>query len=350
MTLPARVRLVVLYGGQSAEHDVSRVTAAAVLGVLDPDRYDIVPIAITREGQWLAAPQLVAGQTELEATGAPIESGLALRSTADVPVVVLPLLHGPMGEDGTMQGLLELAGVPYVGSGVLGSAMSMDKAAAKEILAFHGIPQCDWVASRVTDVGDDFVAATVARLGFPIFVKPANMGSSVGVSKADNRAELLAAITEAARFDDWLVFEEGVVGHELECAVLGNDDPKASVIGEIRPGSDFYDYDDKYLDGAAELLIPAPIPAPVSDDMRALALRTFKALRCEGLARVDCFWEEGGRGLLVNEVNTIPGFTPISMYPKMWEATGLSYARLIDELVELALERHARRSGRATRR
>ena len=357
MPLPDRIRLVVLFGGRSAEHEVSCTTAAHVLRALDLDRYDAVPVGITREGRWLQADDAVAALTagasalpeQLSASGTEVAPLPAVQPTsADVPVVVLPLLHGPFGEDGTVQGMLELAGVPYVGTGVLGSAVAMDKAAAKELLSAHGIPQCDWASARVHEVDDAFLDAVAERLGYPIFVKPANMGSSIGISKVHDREQLAAAVDEAARFDETIVFEETVVGRELECAVLGNLTPRASVIGEVRPGAEFYDYDDKYADGA-QLLIPAPIEAEVSDQLRELAVRTFKAMRCEGMARVDFFWEED-RGPLVNEVNTIPGFTPISQYPKLWEASGLPYARLLDELVALALERHERRSRLATER
>ena len=352
MPLPERIRLVLLFGGRSAEHEVSCTTAAHVLAAIDHDRYDTLPVGITKQGAWLRADEAIAaleaGATSLPdhltATGTAIEPLPAVQPTdASVPVVVLPLLHGPFGEDGTVQGLLELADVPYVGTGVLGSALSMDKAAAKDHLSAHGLPQCSWASARVEQIDDDLLDHTADRLGFPIFVKPANMGSSIGVTKAHDRTELRAAVDEAARFDDWIVFEETVSGRELECAVLGNSHPRASVIGEVRPGAEFYDYDDKYSDGA-ELLIPAPLPQPVSDELRELALRAFTALRCEGMARVDFFWEEDGRGALVNEVNTIPGFTPISQYPRLWEASGLPYSKLIDELVALALERHERRS------
>lgn len=356
MSLPDRVRLVVLFGGRSAEHDVSKVTASAVLKALDPGRYDVLPVGITRAGEWQradAALELLAGEAgaaalpdALDPVGTAVEPLPSVQPVeAGVPVVVLPLLHGPHGEDGTVQGLLELAGVPYVGTGVLGSAAAMDKAAAKELLGFHGIPQCGWESCRRSEVDDAVLDKVANRLGFPVFVKPANMGSSVGVSKANDAEELRAAVAEAARFDDWIVFEEAVAGRELECAVLGNERPRASVVGEVVPGAEFYDYDDKYNDGNADLHIPAPIPHTVSDELRALAVDAYRALRCEGFARVDFFWEEDGRGLLVNEINTIPGFTPISMYPKLWEATGLPYGRLIDELVALALERHQRRSG-----
>ena len=358
MPLPDRIRLVVLFGGRSAEHEVSCTTAAHVLRAVDHDRYDALPIGITRDGAWLRADDAMAALARgvaalpehLAATGTAVEPLPTLQPTDEtVPVVVFPLLHGPYGEDGTVQGLLEMAGVPYVGTGVLGSSLSMDKAAAKEMLTAHGLPQCAWESARRHEIDDDVLDRVVSRLGFPIFVKPANMGSSIGVSKAATLDELRAAVTEAARFDDWIVFEETVVGQELECAVLGNDRPRASVMGEVRPGAEFYDYDDKYSAGA-ELLIPAPIPQPVSDELRELAVRAFQALRCEGMARVDFFWEENGRGALINEVNTIPGFTPISQYPRLWEASGLPYAKLIDELVALALERHQRRSGFSTER
>lgn len=347
-----------LFGGRSAEHEVSCTTAAHVLRALDLDRYDALPVGIARDGTWLRADDAIAALQRgasalpgrLDATGTAVEPVPVMQpADADTPVVVLPLLHGPFGEDGTVQGLLELAGVPYVGTGVLGSAMSMDKAAAKEMLAAHGIPQCEWVSARRHEVDDDLLDHVADRLGFPVFVKPANMGSSIGVSKVHDGDALAAAVEEAARFDEWLVFEEGIEGRELECGVLGNLTPRASVVGEVRPGAEFYDYDDKYDDGA-ELLIPAPISQPMSDELREIALRAFAALRCEGMARVDFFWEDDGRGPLVNEVNTIPGFTPISQYPKLWEASGLPYGRLLDELVALALERHERRSKFATTR
>ncbi|WP_436796274.1 D-alanine--D-alanine ligase family protein [Actinospongicola halichondriae] len=358
MPLPDRVRLILLFGGRSAEHEVSCTTAAHVLAAIDHDRYDAVPVGITKAGEWLRSDDAIAALRQgakalpdrLEATGTAVEPLPTMQPvTADVPVVVLPLLHGPYGEDGTVQGLLELANVPYVGTGVLGSAVSMDKAAAKEMLSAHGLPQCAWESAQVRDIDDEFLALVADRLGYPIFVKPANMGSSIGVSKVRDAEQLAAAVTEAARYDDWLVFEENVDGRELECGILGNATPRASVIGEVRPGADFYDYDDKYADGA-ELLIPAPLPQAVSDELRALAVQTFEALRCEGMARVDFFWEEDGRGPLINEVNTIPGFTPISQYPRLWEASGIPYAKLIDELVALALERHERRSRFSTER
>jgi D-alanine-D-alanine ligase len=354
-----RIRLIVLFGGQSAEHDVSRVSARHVLAAADPDRYDVVPVGITRDGRWVQAKEataaLLRGPDALPeavvAEGPDVEPLPALAPAVEgQQVVVVPVLHGPRGEDGTVQGLLELAGVPYVGCGVLGSALAMDKLAAKQAFTAAGIPQVPYVGLHETEL-DEEGAPVVARrladeLGFPAFVKPANMGSSIGVSKARDHEELLAALALARRYDEWLVVEAGVRAREIECAVLGNLRPRASVPGEIVPGADFYDYEDKYHDGTAQLRIPAPLPADVADELRALAVRAFRALRCEGMARVDFFYEEGGRGLLVNEINTIPGFTPISMYPKMWAASGLPYPALIDELVQLALERHERRAAK----
>jgi D-alanine-D-alanine ligase len=354
-----RIRLVVLFGGQSAEHDVSRVSARHVLAAADPERYDIAPVGITRDGRWVQAKEATAAllrgpdalPESVAAEGPDIEPLPALAPADDgQQVVVLPILHGPLGEDGTVQGLLELADVPYVGCGVLASALAMDKSVAKQVLAAAGVPQARWVTVHENEVeaeGRGAVARRLAdELGLPVFVKPANMGSSIGVSKARDLDELAAALTTALRYDEWLVAEEAVVGREIECAVLGNLDPKASLPGEVVPGADFYDFEDKYVDGSAELLVPAPLDEATTAELRALAVRAFRALRCEGMARVDFFYDEGGKGLVVNEINTIPGFTPISMYPKMWAASGLPYAALIDELVALAVERHTRRAPR----
>jgi len=349
------IRLVVLFGGQSAEHEVSCVTAASVLDAVDRGRYDVVPIGITPEGRWVQAGDamgvLASGAKALLPSGAevdPLPAVLPAAGGVD-QTVVLPLLHGPMGEDGTVQGLLELAGVPYVGTGVLGSALAMDKAKAKEVCDRAGIPGPRWLARRDGLVEDDLDRTVGDALGWPVFVKPANMGSSVGVSKVKVPDDLAAAIALALEYDEWVLIEEAVTAREIECAVLGNLSPRASVMGEIVPKAEFYDYDDKYSGDGAELRIPAPIPAEVSDAARALAVRAFEAVRAEGFARVDFFYEEDGRGLLLNEVNTIPGFTPYSMYPQLWAATGLAYADLIDELVRLAIERHERRGARRGR-
>jgi len=343
----------VLFGGQSAEHDVSCTTAKHVVEAADAARYVIEPVGITREGDWVRAEDARAAIEQgaaalpaaLSATGSSIDHETAIvPATTDETVVVFPLLHGPMGEDGTVQGLLEQAGVPYVGSGVLGSAVAMDKAMAKDVLAAAGIPQARWLAYRSSDLDELPLAAIERELGLPCFVKPANLGSSVGVSKAHDRDELVAALELAFSYDEWVVVEEAIVGREIELAVLGNTDLRVSVPGEVTPAAEFYDYEDKYLDGRAELTIPADLPPEVAEQFQDLALRAYRALRAEGMARVDFLYEEDGRGPLLNEINTIPGFTPISMYPKLWAASGLAYDQLIDELVALALERHERRT------
>src|SRR3954452_17281591 len=360
LVLMANVRLVVLFGGKSAEHEVSCISARHVLDAADPSRYDVVPIGITREGRWVEAADAVAalqgGAAGLpspdDSDGAELDPLPAIVPAGTRPdaVVVLPLVHGPMGEDGTVQGLLELAGVPYVGAGVLGSALCMDKSATKDMLAQHGLPQARWLAAHEDEIDDEFVDRAVDALGLPIFLKPGNRGSSVGISKARDRRELVAAIDEALRYDDHVLVEAAVTAREIEVAVLGNRDPRASIPGEVVPGGEFYDFDDKYVDGVAELLVPAPLDDDAVEQVRTLAIDAYKALRVDGMARVDLFYEDPGRGFLVNELNTIPGFTPISMYPKLWEASGLSYGALIDELVRLALDRHARRTRFETKR
>ena len=359
MTNRERVRLVVLFGGQSAEHEVSCTSAAHVLRAVDTDRYDVLPVGITREGTWVRADEaraaLERGAAELPgqlaAVGTAVEPQPTVAPpTADVPVVVLPLLHGPHGEDGTVQGLLEVAGVPYVGSGVLASALCMDKVKAKEVLGVAGLPQTRSLAVRDSELAAVPAKVDEAGLAYPLFVKPSNLGSSVGVSKVATPAELPGALAAAAQYDEWIVVEEGVAGREIEVAVLGNLEPRAAVPGEIVSSHEFYDYEDKYLDGTCELLVPAPLGEAETEQVRRLACDAYRALRCEGLARVDFFYEEGGRGFLVNEVNTMPGFTLYSMYPKLWEATGLSYPELIDELVRLAVERHDRRNRFSTKR
>ncbi|MBW3575172.1 MAG: D-alanine--D-alanine ligase [Actinobacteria bacterium] len=343
---PARARLVVLFGGRSAEHDVSCVSAASVLGALDPARYEIRPVGITLDGRWVAAEP---GE-EMVAAGTPLDPLAAVKGPT---TVVLPLLHGPFGEDGTIQGLLEQIGVPYVGSGVLASALCMDKALAKQVLDQAGLPQPRHLVRRDVrrdgNADDAFVEHVGDQLGWPVFVKPANLGSSVGISRVDGPHGLAEALALAAAYDEWLVIEEAIVGREIECGVLGDVILEASVPGEILPSAEFYDFDDKYADSGAELVVPARLADDVSREVQRLAVAAAVALRVEGMARVDFFYEEAARGLLVNEVNTIPGFTPRSMYPRLWAATGLAYPDLIDRLVALALERHARRAGRIGR-
>ncbi len=351
MPAPADLRLVVLFGGRSAEHDVSCVTARHVCNALDAQRYQIEPIGITRDGTWVRAdPATPAsantdGPAALSATGNPVNPFDVLGSAAARQTVVLPLLHGPFGEDGTIQGLLELADVPYVGSGVLASAVAMDKSAAKDLAAAHGLAQPKWRSVQAELWSNDDAAALQAELGLPLFVKPANMGSSIGVTRVTALSELADAVAVASRYDAVVIIEEAIQpAREIEVAVLGNHKPRASIPGEIRPGAAFYDFADKYEEGSAELLIPAALSTEESERIRELAVIAFKAMRAEGLARVDFLYEEGGRGALLNEVNTMPGFTPISMFPKLWEASGMPYGVLLDELVALALERHARRA------
>lgn len=368
-----RLRVLLLFGGRSAEHDVSRVTAVAVARALDPAKYDVVPVAITTEGKWLLADEaraLLAGARDalpaaFEVEGAPVDMNTQPGGGELVPVggrgpadpsdlrvdVVLPLLHGPYGEDGTIQGLLDTVGLPYVGSGVLGSAVGMDKVMMKRAFRACGLPTPRFLVHRDGHDVAGFCDQVERELGLPCFVKPANMGSSVGVSKARDRAELEAAIALSFVYDEWLLAEEAVVGREIEVAVLGDDPPEASVPGEVVPAAEFYDYADKYEDGRARLLAPAPLDERQAADVRALAVRAFEACRCEAMARVDFFLEESGpaRGFLLNELNTIPGFTPISMYPRLWQASGVPYPALIDRLISLALERHERRTRRAGR-
>jgi D-alanine-D-alanine ligase len=364
MSQSRRTRLVVLFGGQSAEHEVSCVSAVHVLKALDPQRYDVLPVGITQDGQWVrseSALALLAGAATpaaLSAVGEALDASVALAPSVDArgadELVVLPILHGPLGEDGTVQGMLELAGVPYVGTGVLGSAIAMDKAVAKMLFDAAGIPQAKWRSWRswdlVTEPQQLHAAVEVGtNLGWPVFVKPANMGSSVGVTKAQDAQEFVRAVHIALQYDDTVVVEESIVGREIEFAVLGNENPEVSAPGEVFPAKEFYDFEDKYVDGNATFAIPADFPSDVAADGQAIARRAYATLRCEGMSRVDFFYETNGRGWLVNEINTIPGFTPISMYPKMWEASGVSYPQLIDQLVELAKQRHHRRSVYAGR-
>jgi D-alanine-D-alanine ligase len=350
---PPKIRLIVLFGGRSAEHEVSCVSAASVLGAVDPARYDVVPVGITAEGRWVldaaAARALAEGGTRalpsaLTAEGPELDPLPTVVPTSEAEqVVVLPLLHGPMGEDGTMQGLLELAGVPFVGTGVLGSALAMDKGKAKEVLGAAGLPQAAYLVRRDVEVDDALPKEVDKELGWPVFVKPANLGSSVGISKAHDRTELIAAIQFAEQYDRKVIVERGIVGRELECSVLGNEAPVASLPCEILPSREFYDYDDKYLLDKARTQLPADLPPEKNDELRRLAVECYRAVECEGMGRVDFLLESATGQLYINEINTIPGFTSISMYPKMWEHSGIPFATLIDRLIELALDRHKRK-------
>jgi D-alanine-D-alanine ligase len=344
-----RTRVLLLFGGRSAEHDVSRVTAVAVARALDPARYEVVPVGITTDGRWLLAD---GAQRAIEGGASALPSAFSVEGDVAPAVgaldvdVVFPVLHGPYGEDGTVQGLLELADLPYVGSGVVGSAVAMDKIMMKRAFAAEGLPYARTVDFRDGHDRDALAARVDRELGYPCFVKPANLGSSVGVSKVHEPAELQAACDVALTYDEWIVVEAAVEGREIELAVLGDDPPTVSVPGEIVPGDDFYSYADKYEAADAQLLVPAPLTDEQVAAAQTLACRAFEACRCEAMARVDLFLRTDG-SFLVNEVNTIPGFTPISMYPRLWEATGVPYDVLLDRLVDLALARHARRAARA---
>lgn len=364
------LRVGVLYGGMSAEHDVSCASVVSVLRALDPEDFEAVPVGVTREGAWVRPPPeavvaaLAGGVASGEAAGPAIadcldaagedvhlvaasERGRAVVSGPGgdaVLDVVLPVLHGPFGEDGTVQGMLELIGVPYVGSGVLGSAVAMDKVATKRVLEAVGIPVVPYLTYAEDDwVEDDRAPAHVVdRLGLPLFVKPANLGSSVGVSRVDGAEDLPPAVEEALRYDDVVLVETAVEGREIECGVLGNRHPEASVPGEVVVAGGWYDYEAKYLGDTAETTVPADVPPPVAAEIRALACRAFDAVGAMGMARVDFFYDETEDRVWVNEVNTIPGFTAISMYAKMWAATGVPYEDLLERLVELAFDRHRR--------
>jgi D-alanine-D-alanine ligase len=389
----AKLRVGILFGGRSGEHEVSLLSAASVLNAIDKTKYEVVPIGITKDGRWLTAEhaerllkgdagggaratpatQLRAGDPEatpgaaLLATGesvvvlpepsrrdagiAPFQTDANLRRAADRAInvdVIFPVLHGTFGEDGTIQGLLELADIAYVGAGVLGSSAGMDKDIMKSLFRAAGLP----IVKHVTVLRGQFereprkVEKLVeSKLKYPVFVKPANLGSSVGISKAHDRKELGPAIAEAAKFDRKIVIEEGVGGkknraREIECAVLGNDDPKASVAGEIVPCKEFYDYDAKYLAEGSEGIIPAKITKAEMKTVQRLAIAAFQAVDCTGLARVDFLMDPKSRRIFVNEINTMPGFTAISMYPKLWAATGVPYPELIDRLIQFGIERH----------
>jgi D-alanine-D-alanine ligase len=317
-----RLRVACIYGGRSGEHEISIRSAESIIAALDPARYEVIHYRISKEGKW--SPK-------------PIVPEPGAQAHIDV---VFPILHGTFGEDGTVQGLLELADLPYVGAGVLASAVSMDKEMMKRICRERGLPVVEYV---VLERGQN----PEIDLGFPVFVKPANLGSSVGISKAHDQAELTAALSLAAEFDRKVIVERGIVGREFECSVLGNNDPQASFPCEIHPSREFYDYEDKYILNQATTDLPANLePAQVAE-MQRLAIGCYQAVQCEGLARVDFLMEASTGKLYINEINTLPGFTSISMYPKMWEYSGIPFAQLIDRLIELALERHA--AKKATR-
>lgn len=317
-----KLNVAILYGGRSGEHEVSLRSAESIIKALDPERYEIRPFFISKEGRWDPGP-------------------IVPEPGANPGIdVVFPVLHGTFGEDGTMQGLLELADLPYVGPGVLGSSASMDKEVTKRLCVQAGLPVVDFTVVRG---GVYDVAELESRFGYPMFVKPANLGSSVGISKAKDRAGLDASIRDAAQYDTKVIVERTIVGQEIECAVLGNDDPQASTPCEVLPFKDFYDYEDKYILDKTEFRLPAAVTPDRMAEIRRLAVQCFQALGCQGMSRVDFLIESSTGEIFINEINTIPGFTSISMYPKMWDHDGLPYPKLLDRLIELAMERHAAR-------
>lgn len=356
----AKIRVLVLFGGRSGEHEVSLVSARSVLSVLDRDRYEVLEVGITHEGEWLggigALEAFEKGEwSRLEPVTIfpqPRRRGLfALRGERWVKMsdvdVVFPILHGTFGEDGTLQGLLEMAEVAYVGAGVVGSAVGMDKGVFKHVMRARGIPVVDWLVVTRREIEtqlDEVVRRAEALSDYPIFTKPANLGSSVGVTRCKNRTELIQGLGEAARYDRRILIEHGIPrAREIEVSVLGNDEPQASIAGEIIPSREFYSYEAKYLDGTSGLLIPAPISDEQMTLVQRLALEAYRAVDCAGMARVDFLMDRQSGAIYLNEINTIPGFTSISMYPKLWEASGLTYPQLVDRLIELALERQAER-------
>lgn len=343
-----KLRVGVIYGGRSGEHEVSLMSARSIIGALDPEKYDVAAIGITKAGQWVKRP-IPDDATTLDFTVDPADT---VSITPDPTLwqgfdVVFPVLHGTYGEDGTIQGLLELAGIPYVGAGVTASAVSMDKSVMRILFANAGLPVVPWQAVTRHEFDRDREAVydrIMSRLRFPVFVKPANLGSSVGVSKVKTAAGLEEALLAAFAYDHKVVVEQGVENaREIESSVLGNEEPEvAPVLGEIVPANEFYDYEAKYLNDRSELIIPAPVTAEQAETIRRYALAAYKAVDCAGMARVDFFLTRDGE-VIVNEINTIPGFTRISMYPKLWEASGLPYRQLVDRLISLALSRHAQR-------
>lgn len=355
-----KLRVGIIFGGKSGEHEVSLTSAQNVMTAIDKTKYEVIPIGITKSGLWLTGEGVVAQLTE-EATMPPqlaaqtVESTTGLAPFLDQSVlsqntnlgdldVIFPILHGPFGEDGTVQGLFELANYPYVGCGVTGSAVAMDKALAKDVFKANNLPVLPYqtILRKTWQANPSAVISQLERhLNYPMFVKPANMGSSVGVGKAKDQASLETCLGEAAKYDRKLVIEQGIDAREIEVSVLGNDDPIASVPGEVIPGREFYSYAAKYIDNSSDLHIPAPLSATQTAQIQALALHAFRTLDCAGLARVDFLLDKERDEIFLNEINTMPGFTTISMYPKLWAATGINYTELIDRLIDLALERHA---------
>ena len=360
MNARKKLQIALIFGGRSGEHEVSLMSARSVLSVLDPAKYAVIQIGITPAGQWLTGEDVI-GKFEsgkpagLEpavvlpdptAGGIHVLRGRQLERLAEVDAF-FPLVHGTFGEDGTMQGLFEMANAAYVGAGVLGSSVGMDKGLFKDVMRMNGIPSVESMLALRSTIEKDMdgvIRQAEAMSPYPLFTKPANLGSSVGVTKCRSRSDLQEGLMEAARFDRRVLIERGVANvREIEVSVLGNDDPRASLPGEILPSREFYSYESKYIDGTSGLLIPAPISRDLTHKIQALAVQAFRAIDASGMARVDFFLDKDTDELFLNELNTIPGFTKISMYPKLWEASGIPYATLIDRLIELALQRKADR-------
>ena len=356
-----KIRVGLIFGGRSGEHEVSFCSASSIIKAINKDKYTVVPIGITKEGRWIS-PQdsesaLQSGKIEGKSTVILLSdpSGNALirtdnnqrldkSSTLERVDVIFPVLHGPYGEDGTVQGLLELANIPYVGAGVAASAISMDKDLMKTIFQQRGLPILKWMTIKRKEwQKDKEKILSLIKNGFkyPLFVKPTNLGSSVGITKVHEKKELEGAMNLASSYDRKILIEEGLEeAREIECGVLGNDEPRASVVGEVRPAGEFYDYDSKYIDKETQLIIPADLPDGASQEIQEIALHAFKAVDAAGMARVDFFISKKENKICLSEINTIPGFTSASMYPRLWEASGISYPDLIDQLIQLALERH----------
>lgn len=366
-----KLRIALLFGGRSGEHDVSLMSARSMLAALDPQRYEVIQIGITLDGDWLTGVNTLdafekGDLTSLDRVVPPTEPahqslyvvrstkvGDKLETLAGVDVF-FPILHGPFGEDGTLQGLLELADVAYVGAGVAGSSVGMDKGIFKDVMRANDIPIVESLLVLRSEIENDIktVIEKAEKIGaYPFFAKPANLGSSVGISKCNSRSDLGEGLMEAARYDRRVIIERGVGNaREIEVSVLGNEDPQTSVCGEVLPSREFYSYESKYVDGTSALMIPAQIPAEVSDNIREYAVSAYKAIDCAGMARADFFVDNDTNKIYLNELNTIPGFTSISMYPKLWQASGLTYPQLVDRLIELALERKAQRDQTEHRR
>jgi len=356
-----KLKVGIIFGGRSGEHEVSYCSATSIMKAINKDKYTVVPIGITKEGRWISpeetAQALQSGRIEGKSTvillNNPSYNNLIRidnnqklkKDTSEGKLdVIFPVLHGPYGEDGTVQGLLELADIPYVGAGVTASAISMDKELMKTIFKQKGLPLVKWLTIKRKDwykSKEEILSLIQNSFKYPLFVKPTNLGSSVGITKVHKAKELEKAIDLASSYDRKILVEQGLEGvKEIECSILGNDEPRASVVGEVKPAGEFYDYDSKYIDEATQLIVPADLPEEVSRKVQEIALRAFKAIDAAGMARVDFFVTKKENKIYLNEINTIPGFTSVSMYPRMWEASGISYTDLIDRLIQLALERY----------